>query len=208
MSFMRAKTATTLQTLRADFRDNILIVGDLTTRVGRRKYSVLGDVREQITNTVAARVATALVEEYERKGRVLEPAAQFLYDAPARAGWAVKQIQQMGAINKDANDPDFFRLFEKACGELITIGTQRNPVTRRPEAVRITTAGATPAEIRIVAERIWAKGRRDNIIGERLSQAFLRMADMMADGERFDESMARHYDAIRRGKRPQDGDAA
>lgn len=204
MSFLRPKTAVTFAQFRISFRESILTVAHLKPEIGRRKHSILGSVRSQIDRELSARVATALVEEMEKDGKVFEPAAHFLYEAAARADWARKQVNDMSATNREAEDADPFRLVEKMCGLLITVGYKRNPATRRREPVRIATAGATPGELRIFADIQWKKSRRENDLGNKFASALRRVVDQMADGENFDEAKARHYDEIRRGMKKGD----
>jgi hypothetical protein len=194
MNFLRPKSAISLNDFRDAFKENILIVSDLRSSVGRPRKSVLGDERSQITPEVAARVATAQVADMEKKGQVFEPAAQFLYDIGRRSEQAKKWCSDMAKTNREAEDEDAYRLVNKMCGSLITIGK------RKRNAVRISTVSATPAELRIFADLQWTKGRRENNLSDKLAKAVRRVADHMADGESFEEGMARHYDAIRRGE--------
>lgn len=199
MSFLKPKVFVSREEFRGRMRSTILIVGDVSRRsVGRPKQTVLGVERSQITKEVAARVATALVAEMDRSREDFEPDGQFLRDVGKRSQWAAEQVNAMAATNREATDDDPFRLVEKMCGQLITIAYRKGPNNRR-EAVRIPTASATPAELRIFADIQFTKGRRENELGNRLASALRKVADNMAESELFSEGKARHFDNIRQG---------
>lgn len=199
MNVQRIKSAETLVGFRNRFREEALILANFAPRQGRPRKTALGDERAQMTRMVAARLVNAMVSQMEKGGVVFEPTAHFLYDQTKRAEWAADQINQMSSTDREATDEDPFRLVEKMCGEFITISTCKGP-NRRPMPVRIATAAATPAELRIFADRQWTKGRRENKLSERFAKALSKVADQMAEGERFEDAKARHYDAIRRGE--------
>lgn len=194
MNFLRPKSAVTIEMMRNRFRDNVRIVCNMNQTVGRPKKSVLGDVRKPIDREISAMIANALVDLMEASSEVFEPAAQFLYDKSRRAEWAAKQVGAMSKTNREAVDPDPFRQMEKMCGELITIERKKGG-----QALRILTDSATPLEIRIVADRHWKKGRRENDLSNRFAATLRGVSDLLAPNERFDEGKARHYDNIRRG---------
>lgn len=200
MNFLsRPKAAVSYVDFRNLFRDTVLTVADVGPCAGRPKKTVLGEERSQMDQIVAARIASALVADMEKKGSVFEPTAQRFYEVGKRSDWAAEQINAMSATHREAEDEDPFRLVEKMCGELITIATRKNPITNSQIAVRITTASATPAELRIFADRQWKKSRRENTLGDKFAKSLRTVADIMADGERFDQAKARHYDNIRHG---------
>lgn len=193
MKNAQPKAAVSLDAFRDRFRETVLIVANPSPSIGRPKKTVLGDERHQMTRPIAARIATALVEDLERKAEVFEPSARFLYDVSRRADWAAKQLNDMAKTNREAVDEDPFKLVEKMCGSLIAINYVKG------QAVRIATAGATPAEFRIFADRNWKKGRRENQLSDRIAAAVSKVADVMAEGETFEAAKARHYDNVRRG---------
>lgn len=198
MKQLQPKSSVSLDGFRNRFRDTVLIVANPSPSVGRPRKTVLGDERLQMTRTVAARIANELVAEMERKAEVFDTSSRSLYDVSKRAEWAANQINQMSATDREAVDEDPFKLVEKMCGSLVTINTRKGE-NGRPEAVRIATAGATPAEFRIFADKHWKKGRRENQLSDRLAAAVSKVADVMAEGETFESAKARHYDNVRRG---------
>lgn len=204
MNLFRPKTAFSFASFRDDFRETALIVGYVAPRVGRPVETVLGKLRSQITIEVSARIATALVEKLEANGIVLEPDAHFLYDPSERATWARKQIDNMSKMNPDADHPDPFVQLERIYGKFLTIGqieVADAEGRRRKQPIRITTLSATPAEFHIVADRIAKRGQHANERSNRVANKTRGTSDLMQPGETFDEAKARHFDAIRRGKK-------
>jgi hypothetical protein len=202
MNFLRPKVSMKLSEFRDEFKKNIAIVADLgRPSVGRPRHSIIGDKRIQITRDVSAQIATAMIEEIEASGKVLEPAGHFLYCPSKRAEQAAKWVNVMAELDREATDEDPFRLVEKMLGTLLTVAYRKPSSGKgRAEPVRILTACSTPLDRRIAADYHLKKGRRENRLGEKLASALRTTADMSSEGERFDEAMARHYDRIRKGE--------
>lgn len=190
-----------LMEFRNEFRQQVLSVGDMRTKRGRPKSNILDNTHTQITREITAKIINALFAKLDKgKKRYERELWDILEEEKDRIKWACDQVGQMSSTNREAEDSDIFRLAEKMCGLLITIGTRRNVKTGRPEAVRITTASATPAELRIFIDRQIKKGRREGILSTKFARVLGKIVDAMHDDETFEEVKARHLDAIRSGE--------
>lgn len=203
MSFFRTTPKETVseKAFRKQFQEQVLIVCDMRTAPGRRRHSVLGDRREQMTRTVSAEIGTALVEQMEALGRVFDPTAQHLYEVHGRGKWCATEVTNMARINKTASHPDPYMKITAMLGLLIPIGT-RKVIGERKEIVRIATVSATSGDLMAVAATLSDAGRKTFDANDAAADHIRNVADMMRKigGQSLEEAMAIYSDAIRRGE--------
>lgn len=186
-----------------DFRVTILETCDIEKDAGRgkQKMTILGARPAPIALSDAFDVCALMVATIKDKGLVLEQPANApfdLHNSSSRRAWVKQQMSQLRQSNRQATDEDPFLRLKKKLPKLICIG-ERNTSNLRKEKVYIKTLSSTPIELRIFANTVFNRAKREMRLGEDMDADIKEVIGLMQSDERLDDAMARHFVAIGRG---------
>jgi hypothetical protein len=193
-----------LRDFATSYRSTILETCDIEKDMsrGRQKATILGGRPAPIALSDAFDICAIMVGKLKEQGVVLEQPANASFDlhnSSSRRSWVKQQMAQLRASNRQASDEDPFLRLRKKLPKLICIG-ERNTSNLRKEKIYIKTLSATPIELRIFANTIFNRSKREMRLGEDMDADLKEVIGLMQSDERLDEAMARHFDAIGRGE--------